>query len=69
MKKPKKKPKKQHDIRGATLFEMAKAHRQKAGYWRTTTNDPHGIATALYVMHAETADILEKTGEQARKLQ
>lgn len=32
-------------------------HEQQKEWWRTNTNDPHGIGTALYTMHCDMVNI------------
>lgn len=41
------------------LSAIAKAHRRAEEFYNNSKQDPHGINTALMVMHADTAKIYE----------
>lgn len=34
-------------------------HEQQKEWWRTNTNDPHNIGTALYTMHCDMVNIYD----------
>lgn len=34
-------------------------HEQQKEWWRSNTNDPHGIGTALYAMHCDMVNIYD----------
>lgn len=43
-------------------------HEQQKEWWRTNTNDPHNIGTALYTMHCEMVDFYDAlTSGDARR--